>query len=150
LYPFPTFKLIDGLTEVIATLLNDGTSPITGKKLLKKETVDEMFRNQIPHTPDFATQGIPPSKADLTNPIPNLYPSNGTEQGWGLTFMLTGGPTGRSPGTGHWAGLANLWWWCDREKGVGGMIANQVLPFADAQSLGLWVDVETAVYKGLS
>jgi len=136
--------------QVLATLLNNGTSPITGKTLLKKETVDEMFRNQIPEFPNFGAQGIPPSKPDLTNPIPNLYPSNGTTQGWGLTFMLSGGPTGRSPGTGHWAGLPNLWWWCDREKGVAGMVATQVLPFADAQVLGLWLDVETAVYKALS
>lgn len=132
--------------EVLAALLNDGISPTTGKVLLKKDTVDEMFRNQIAKFPNFGVQGIPPSKPDLTNPIPNLYPSNGTPQGWGITFMITGGSTGRSPGTGHWAGLPNLWWWCDRENGVAGMICTQVLPFADPQVLGLWLDVEKAVY----
>jgi len=25
--------------------------------------------------------------------------------------------------------LANLFWWCDREKGVAGMVASQILPF---------------------
>ncbi|KAL1847035.1 hypothetical protein Plec18170_008809 [Paecilomyces lecythidis] len=137
--------------QIIATLLNDGTSPTTGAKLLRKETVDEMFRNQIPEFPQFGTQGIPDSKADLTNPIPVLYPPPPTGgQGWGLTFMLTGGATGRSTGTGHWAGLPNLWWWCDREKGVGGMVCTQVLPFADAKVLGLWVDIEAEVYKALA
>ncbi len=29
-----------------------------------------------------------------------------------------------------WAGLPNLFWWADREKGVGGMVASQILPFA--------------------
>jgi CubicO group peptidase (beta-lactamase class C family) len=134
--------------EILAALLNDGTSPFTGKQLLRKETVDEMFRNQIPEFPKFATNGIPPAKADLTNEIPNLYPSS-TPQGWGLTFMLTGGATGRSPGTAHWAGLPNLWWWCDREKEIAGIVCSQVLPFADAQVLGLWVDVESAVYQEL-
>lgn len=94
--------------EILATLLNNGTSPITGKRILETTTVDEMFRNQIPNLPNFAAQGIPPSKPDLTNEIAHLYPSP-TPQGWGLTFMLTGGSTGRSEGTAHWAGLANLW-----------------------------------------
>ncbi|KAJ9293371.1 hypothetical protein DTO271G3_7867 [Paecilomyces variotii] len=137
--------------QIIAVLLNDGTSPTTGAKLLRKETVDEMFRNQIPEFPHFGTQGIPDSKPDLTNPIPDLYPLPPTgEQGWGLTFMLTGGATGRSTGTGHWAGLPNLWWWCDREKGIGGMVCAQILPFVDAKITGLWVDIETEVYKALA
>lgn len=109
-----------------------------------------MFRNQIPEFPNFGTQGIPASKPDLTNPIPNLYPApQGGTQGWGLTFMLTGGATGRSPGTAHWAGLPNSWWWCDRENGVAGMVCTQILPFADAQVLELWADVETQVYRAL-
>ncbi|KAF7156084.1 hypothetical protein CNMCM5623_009226 [Aspergillus felis] len=134
--------------EILATLLNDGISPTTGKQILEKATVDEMFRNQIPNIPNFAAQGIPASKRDLTNAITHLYPSS-TPQGWGLTFMLTGGHTGRSEGTAHWAGLANLWWWCDREKGVAGMICTQLLPFGDPQVLHLWLDVESAVYSGL-
>ncbi|GIK00368.1 hypothetical protein Aspvir_004391 [Aspergillus viridinutans] len=136
------------LAEILATLLNDGTSPITGKRILDKATVEEMFRNQIPNLPNFAAQGIPPSKPDLTNAIAHLYPSP-TPQGWGLPFMLTGGPTGRSEGTAHWAGLANLWWWCDREKGVTGMVCTQLLPFADPQVWSLWLDVESAVYRDL-
>lgn len=108
-----------------------------------------MFRNQIPEFPNFGRQGIPDAKPELTNPIPDLYPSDGP-QGWGLTFMLTGGPTGRSSGTAWWAGLPNLFWWCDREKGVAGMICSQILPFADPQILGLWADLEATVYKALA
>lgn len=61
-------------------------------------------------------------------------------QGWGLSFMLTQepGPTGRGANTAWWAGIANLFWWCDREKGVAGMIASQVMPFADMNVLGQW------------
>jgi len=137
--------------QILAALLNDGTSPRTGKQILRKETVDEMFRNQIPQFPDFGRQGIPASKPDLTNAIPELYPAPPTGvQGWVLSSMLTGGLTGRSAGTGHWAGLANLGRWCDWEKGVAGFICTQVLPFADAQVLGLWVGVEQEVYKALA
>lgn len=119
--------------------------------MLRKETVVEMFRNQIPDFPNFGRQGIPDAKPDLTNPLPDLYPVPGSPpQGWGLTFMLSnGGATGRSTSTGFWAGLANCWWWCDREHGVAGMVCTQILPFADAQVLGLWAQVEAEVYKAL-
>lgn len=138
-------------TGVLAVLLNDGTCPRTGAKLLEKLTVDEMFTNQIPKFPQFGRQGIPASKPGLTHPLPDLYPSPGNPpQGWGLSFMLNGGQTGRSETTGWWAGLANLFWWVDREKGVGGMVCTQILPFGDPRVLGLWVEVEAGVYQGLN
>ncbi|KAF1344882.1 beta-lactamase family protein [Delphinella strobiligena] len=136
--------------RVLAVLLNDGTCPTTGIQLLKKATVDEMFTNQIPKFPDFGRNGIPAAKPDLTNAVPDIYPIPGNgPQGWGLTFMLTGGATGRSSTTGFWAGLPNLWWWCDREKGVAGIVCTQILPFGDAQVLGLWAKVESAIYAAL-
>ncbi|KAM5342771.1 hypothetical protein ACJ41O_013737 [Fusarium nematophilum] len=137
--------------KVLAVLLNDGTCPKTGAKILRKETVDEMFRNQIGEFPNFSRQAIPAAKPDLTNPIPELYPVSGNPpQGWGLTFMLSnGGVTGRSTKTVHWAGLPNLWWWCDREHGVAGIVCTQILPFADTKVLGLWVQVEAEIYKAL-
>ncbi|KAK0911392.1 hypothetical protein LTR57_015418 [Friedmanniomyces endolithicus] len=134
--------------QILAMLLNDGTSPTNGAKILRKETVDTMFENQISQFPDFSKQGIPAAKADLTNAIPDLYP--GQHQGWGLTFMLSDGPTGRSRTTGHWAGLPNLYWWCDRAQGVAGIICCQLLPFADPQALNLWVALESAAYKALA
>ena len=133
-------------------LLNDGTCPRTGIQILRKETVQEMFKNQIPQFPDFGRQGLAAAKPDQTNAISDIYPVDGNPpQGWGLTFMLSnGGATGRSKSTGFWAGLANLWWWCDRENGVAGFVCTQVLPFADAKVLGLWVGVESEVYKDLA
>ncbi|ROV90549.1 hypothetical protein VSDG_07464 [Cytospora chrysosperma] len=137
--------------KILATLLNDGKCPKSGTVLLKPSTVAEMFTNQIPNFPNFGRQGMAAAKPDLTNPVSDLYPVSGTPpQGWGLTFMLSnGGPTGRSKTTANWAGLANCWWWCDREHGVAGMVATQILPFADAQVLKLWFDVETEVYASL-
>lgn len=118
--------------QMIAMLLNDGTHAKTGKQILKPETVKEMFTNQIEEMPDFGRQGIYGPKPLLSNPIPDLYPQPPElAQGWGLTFFLHlhPGPTGRSGSTGWWAGLPNLFWWADREKGLGGMIASQILPF---------------------
>ncbi|KAK8067401.1 beta-lactamase family protein [Apiospora hydei] len=137
--------------EILAMLLNDGTCPRPGAKILSKDTVEEMFRNQVPEFPGLGRQGIPAAVPELTNPVPDLYPVEGKPpQGWGLTFMQSnGGATGRSTGTGHWAGLANTWWWCDRENGVAGMVCTQILPFADPAVLGLWTQVETETYKAL-
>jgi CubicO group peptidase (beta-lactamase class C family) len=134
----------------LAVLLNDGTCPRTGVQLLKKTTVDEMFTNQIPQFPQFGRQGIAAAKPLITNPITDMYPMPGNPpQGWGLSFMLNGGQTGRSDSTAWWAGVANLFWWADREKGVGGMVCSQILPFGDARVQGLWVELEMGVYRGL-
>ncbi|CAK1354673.1 Acyltransferase LovD [Cercospora beticola] len=136
--------------QVLSVLLNDGKSPITGAQILKKETVDEMFKNQVEQFPDFARQGIPAAKPEQTNPAPELYPQEGNPpQGWGLSFMLTQEPgaTGRGRNTAWWAGIANLFWWADREKGVAGMIASQVMPFGDMNVMGQWGACEAAVYQ---
>lgn len=111
-----------------------------------------MFTNQIPQMPNYSRQGIAAAKPELTNAVPELYPVPGNgPQGWGLTFMLSnGGVTGRSKDTVHWAGLPNLWWWADREKGVGGMVCVQILPFVDLNVLGLWGGIEAEIYKNLS
>jgi hypothetical protein len=57
--------------------------------------------------------------------------------------------TGRGRNTGWWAGIANLFWWCDREKGVCGFIASQVMPFGDPHVMGQWFACEGAVYAAL-
>jgi hypothetical protein len=31
---------------------------------------------------------------------------------------------------------------------VGGMVASQIVPFADAEVMGLWVNCEAMVYQG--
>lgn len=108
-----------------------------------------MFTNQLPQSPDFGRQGITAAKPTHTNPLPEIYPNGGAPQGWGLSFMITGGPTGRSETTGFWAGLSNLYWWADRERGVGGIVASQVLPFADLKVFGTWFQLEGVVYAGL-
>ena len=139
--------------EIIATLLNNGTSPTTGKQILSNASVDEMFKNQIPQFPKFGYETIPAAKPQFTNQLPAMYPQEGNpDQGWGLTFHITQEPgaTGRGANTGWWAGICNLFWWADREKGVGGMIAAQVLPFGDATVLRTWVQCEAAVYEGLA
>lgn len=136
---------------VLTVLLNNGTCPKTGIHVLHKETVDQMFTNQISHLPPLSGTSISAAKAELTNPGEGLYPCTTPEdtQGWGLDFLLSGGARGRSMGSAQWSGLPNLRWWVDREKGVAGIIAMQVLPFGDLEAFILAEEVEGGVYEGL-
>lgn len=112
-----------------------------------------MFENQVPEFPDFARTPTPAAKSEQTNAFPELYPQEGNPpQGWGLSFMLTqeAGATGRGRNTAWWAGIANLFWWCDREKGIAGMIASQVMPFGNMDVMGQWGACEAAVYQSLA
>jgi len=118
--------------QILSALLNDGVSPTTNARILSEKSIAEMFTNQIPQFPDFGRKGIKGAKPLYANDIPELYPQPREQpQGWGLTFMLTlsEGATGRGRNTAWWAGLPNLFWWCDREKGVAGILATQILPF---------------------
>lgn len=137
--------------QIISMLLNDGVHAPTGAQILKKETVDQMFENQIPNFPNFGRNPISPPKPQYSNALPELYPEpHEIPQGWGLTFFLHLKPSAiHSQGTGWWAGLANLFWWADREKGVGGMIASQIIPFGDPKILGTWATVEAGIYQNL-
>lgn len=51
-------------TKILAAILNEGTSPSTGKQILKKETVDLMWENQIPD--QYANSTLVNSCAILT------------------------------------------------------------------------------------
>ena len=58
--------------------------------------------------------------------------------------------TGRPAGAIGWAGLSNLFYWIDRQNGIGGFWATQILPFGDPVSLSGYLDFETAVYRSIA
>jgi CubicO group peptidase (beta-lactamase class C family) len=109
-----------------------------------------MFTNQIPQFPNFGRQPVAGAKPLLANPSGDIYPNNNKPQGHGLSFMITGGVTGRSDGTAGWAGLGNVFWWADREKEVGGIIATQILPLGDMDATMLSAQLEATVYAALT
>lgn len=95
----------------------------------------EMFKDQLPGLPRYINKPFPSAKPHLAKhapvrPIPAHEDESKTEA-WGLTFALNHDPkeSGRKPGSASWEGIANLFWWADRESGVGGMIASQILPY---------------------
>jgi methyl acetate hydrolase len=70
---------------------------------------------------------------------------------WGLSFLINPKalPTGRSPGSLAWAGLANTYFWIDPVRRVTGVYATQVLPFFDQKSVHTFEAFETAVYAAV-
>lgn len=54
-------------------------------------------------------------------------------------------PVGLSPGSLAWAGLGKCYYWIDLAKGVGGVYATQILPFADNRTLACYDAFEKIV-----
>jgi methyl acetate hydrolase len=127
--------------KFVRMMLNHGRAG--SEQVLKPETVDLMSRN--------AMGDRKVTMLHTTNPNLSLdaefFP--GMPKGWGLSFMINNeqAPTGRTAGSLCWAGLANSFYWIDQARGLGGVYATQVLPFADHKALPLYFEFEKTVYQ---
>jgi CubicO group peptidase (beta-lactamase class C family) len=148
------FSTASEFSQILATILNDGVSPTTRYRILKKETIDLMFQNQVSAwMSNYAGKGLPIPRPDLAqtfleNDFPVMEP-----QGWGLSFQLFGDKRqeGRTEAGVQFhrafaPGLMNCFWGMDREKGVGGVLMSQILPFADPIVLPLWLQLQGVLY----
>jgi CubicO group peptidase (beta-lactamase class C family) len=127
--------------KFVRMMLNQGKSD-KGEAVLKPATVTDMSRNAMGDTRVCALKtAAPPFSNDA-----EFFP--GMDKQWGLTFMINNeeAPTGRSPGSLAWAGLANTYYWIDQKKGVGGVYITQILPFVDVKALPLFYAFESTVY----
>lgn len=123
--------------------LNDGRGE--HGQVLKPETVKMAEQNQLGSRKICALPGVIPM---LSNDA-EFFP--GQSKSWSFSFMVNDeeAPTGRPAGALGWAGLANLFYWIDRQNGYGGFWATQILPFADAASFTGYMQLETAFYESL-
>ncbi len=131
--------------KFIRMWLNDGAGP--NGQVLKPETVEWAVKGAL----------VPPQRVTM---LPGVIPSlsndaeffPGAPKDWSYTFMVNSeqAPTGRPAGAIGWAGLANCFYWIDRQNGVGGYWATQILPFADAASFTGYMEFETAVYDAIA
>ncbi|MBY5935115.1 beta-lactamase family protein [Tateyamaria omphalii] len=128
--------------KFIRMWLNDGEGP--KGRVLRSETVEWAVKGAL----------VPPQKVTM---MPGVIPElthdaeffPGLAKDWSYSFMVNSeaAPTGRPAGTIGWAGLANCFYWIDRQNGLGGFWATQVLPFVDPVSFNGYMDFETAVYS---
>lgn len=121
-----------------AILKNDGT-------LLKKETIDMMFQ---PHLTPESKAGFMKllSIPDFNQMVGNL--PQDVSKDWGLGGLLIEGdfPEWRSKGTMSWGGMPNLIWFIDREAGLCGLYASQILPPGDLKSVEMSTLFEKEMY----
>lgn len=138
------YSTVGDYCRFIRMWLNDGAGE--GGRVLKRETVLLAEKNGLG---EMKIKGLPGVIPSLSNDA-EFFP--GQPKSWALTFMVNDveAPTGRPAGALAWAGLANLFYWIDRQNGIGGFWATQIFPFADPVSVTGYVDFETAVYRGLT
>lgn len=129
--------------KFIRMWLNDGEGP--HGPILRKETVEAAVKNGLGKLKIHGLPGVIPTLSNYAEFFPGMPKS------WAIEFMINDeeAPTGRPPGALGWAGLANLFYWIDRQNGVGGFWATQIFPFADPASAVGYFDFETAVYENL-
>lgn len=141
---------LNDYSQVLLTMLNEGTHPKTGKTILKPETVQKyVFKDYIPHV-GCSPHGIGVVPVSL---VPGL--SNSGEmlkdqrKGWscGLMLNLDDVKGGRSAGSGAWAGLGNIYYWIDPVAGKAGIFGTNILPFLDEDCVGVFEDLEKVAYS---
>lgn len=120
-----------------------GGGELDGERVLREETVELMFTDQTGGLAPPAT--IPGAVAELSHDV--TFPE-GPGYGWGAGLQLTldDVPGMRRANTGDWAGLANSYFWIDREAGLTGAVFTQILPFFDPQVRELAQAFEQAIY----
>jgi CubicO group peptidase (beta-lactamase class C family) len=114
-----------------------------GARILKPETVALMGRNAMG---DLDTRRMTTAMPLRSNDVDFVAGMK-----WGLSFLINPAawPGRRSAHSLAWAGLMNSYYWIDREKGVTGVFATQILPFCDVKALPLFEQFEREVYKAL-
>ena len=123
-------------TKFVQMLLNGGG------EVLQRETVEEMGRNQVGRLAAGRLKtSMPQYSLDA-----DFHP--GHDDGWGLGLLIneTAYEHGRSAGSLGWAGVANTFFWVDRQKGIAGVLLMQVLPFFDGPCIAALRAFERAVY----
>jgi methyl acetate hydrolase len=121
-----------------------GGGALGDTRILEPATVQAAFTNQI------GDANFPPAIA-TAHPELSADVNLGPDLKWGLGLLLneTQQPGMRAPGSGAWAGLFNTHFWVDPATRITGAIYSQLLPFAEAGALQLYVDYEQALYGSL-
>jgi CubicO group peptidase (beta-lactamase class C family) len=134
------FSTVKDYGRILQMLLNSGS--LDGKTLIKPETVDSMFQNNIGNIQPVALATVMPTISNTAD----MSFGNAVTFGLGLLLHTDGIEGGRKPNTGSWAGLFNSYYWVDRQAGTYGIFGTQVLPFYDTVTIETLLEFEQAVY----
>ena len=117
---------------------------LDGTRILRQETVDAAFTNQIGDL-DF------PAELPTADPASTCIFRAGPGYKWGYGLLLNTAdiPGMRRAWSGAWAGLCNTQFWVDRTAGVCGSIYSNFLPFVTPEAVKLYNDFERSLYAAL-
>ncbi|KAJ6035274.1 uncharacterized protein N7446_010039 [Penicillium canescens] len=115
--------------------------------ILKKETVDEMFRPQLNDMQRTSLQDTVNRRHN--GMIPEFPPGTMVQHGIGGIINVEDVPGKRRAGSMQWMGMANCHWWIDRATGIAATLIVNVYPFPDAVVIKLYDELERAVYGEL-
>jgi CubicO group peptidase (beta-lactamase class C family) len=129
--------------KFIQLFLNEGLAP-DGARLLTARSIAEMGRNHI-----GAVRVSTQHSTDLS--LSRDFPAGAGRDTFGLGFQITGehDSIGRSPGSMAWAGIFNTEFWIDPDKGIGGVLMMQYLPFYDSAAIDTLLGFEDRLYRQL-
>jgi CubicO group peptidase (beta-lactamase class C family) len=117
---------------------------LDGQRILRQETVDATFSNQIGDL--CFPADIPTADPTLTGPL-RLGP--GGKWGNGLLLNPVDIPGRRQAWSGGWAGVLNTYFWVDRTTGICASIYTNSVPFLTIDALMLYGGFEAALYAAL-
>jgi methyl acetate hydrolase len=117
---------------------------LDGTRILRSETVDAAFQNQIGDL-DF------PADLPTADPASSCAFRAGPGYKWGYGLLLNTAdiPGMRRAWSGAWAGLCNTHFWVDRSTGVCASIYSNFLPFVTPEAVTMYNDFERALYASL-
>lgn len=144
------YSTMNDFAKLLATILNNGTSPATGATILQPASVRQyLFTDHLDGSVDKSGLGEIGTFVPLLSNEGRFFPSLPIEsKGWSCALLLNHEdlPNGRKKGSGAWAGLGNLYYWIDPASGIAGMIWTNILPFMDPDILYLFDQVERVAY----
>lgn len=124
-------------------IMNNGK--YDGGQILKPETVDMMFKNQLPTgltlNFDLPDGGLPETMGRFLD----------ESDTYGLAWAIEDSEDElvRTKGAAYWAGMANSYYTLDKKKGVAVVYFTQFLPFNDKVSYDFYRLFEKEVYNSL-
>jgi len=139
------YATAEDYTRFLQMLLNKGT--FKGIKILRKESVQEMTKNQIG---DLFIETQVGAMANISNDFPSGAGKDKFGYGFVITTNLDNDGTKRKPGSYNWAGAFNTYYWVDPKSGIIAIILMQILPFYDKDCIEILDGFERLVYKYLN
>jgi len=124
-------------------IMNNGK--YDGGQILKPETVELMFKNQLPIGTsinwDIPESGLPETVG--------RFPDESDTYGLAWAIEDSEDELVRTKGSVYWAGIANSYYTLDKDKGIAIVYFTQFLPFNDKVSYDFYRLFEKEVYTGL-